>query len=62
MTLPELLRERREKAGLSQAQAAKRLHVTKAALSMYENGKRGIPLDIAEAMAKLYSEQEEKNQ
>lgn len=39
---------------ISQAEAAEKLGISKSYLSLIENGKRRMSLDMAEKMAKLY--------
>ena len=44
----------RVNAGLTQREAAKALHISKATLACYENGKSVPRLDTAQKMASLY--------
>lgn len=48
------IKEIREKAGFSIADAAEKLHVVPSYIWLLENGKRRITLDLLEDMARLY--------
>lgn len=48
------LREMRKKAGLSMNQVARLTGVSKAALSLYENGHRGLSVKRAKMLARVY--------
>ena len=49
-----IIKELREKAGISQTELAKRLHVTNDYLCMIENNRRSPSLKLAMSMAKEF--------
>ena len=54
MHIGRMLREAREKAGLTQEQAAARLPVSRRALAYYEAGERDAPPEVVRAAARVY--------
>ncbi len=54
MPFPEILRELREKHGITQQQLAEMLNLTKNAVSHYENGVNLPSLDTAEKIADIF--------
>ena len=48
------LKELREKKGLSQYEVSKMLDITRPQYSLYETGKRGIPIRLLILLAKHY--------
>jgi transcriptional regulator with XRE-family HTH domain len=55
MNRSQQLREGRERVGLTQVQAAKRLRVSQPYLSLLESGKRAVTRRVARAAGKVYS-------
>lgn len=51
----DVLRQLRNKAGMSQEELAKRLGMSKSAISMYESGSREPSLEILEAIADIFN-------
>lgn len=54
MTLPERLLALREQAGLSQYELARRLHYTRSAVSMWEQGRSDPSVSALVMLADLY--------
>lgn len=50
----EMLRQSRDRVGLSQAAAAEAVAINRVALNYYETGRRQLPLGVAAALARLY--------
>ena len=55
MLFNERLKDLRKKAGLSQAELAKRIGVSKSSINMYERGEREPGLEILEAIADFFN-------
>ena len=53
------IQEIRQKTGLTQVEAAKKLNITKDYLSMIETGKRRCSFNLINLMAELYNEKPE---
>ena len=51
----DVLKQLRNKAGMNQEQLAKRLGLSKSAISMYESGSREPSLEILEAIADIFN-------
>lgn len=51
----ERIKNLREDADLTQMQLAKKLNITQMALSHYETGRRGIPIDILIKIADYFN-------
>lgn len=51
----DVLRQLRNNAGMSQEELAKRLGMSKSAISMYESGSREPSLEILEAIADIFN-------
>ena len=49
-----MLKELREKKGLTQVYVAKRLHISACRLSMYESGTRKLPLQFILPLSEIY--------
>lgn len=56
-----MLKTAREQAGLSQEEAAWKLHIGRRTLSDYENQKTLVPPDVLDAMAYLYKKPSLRN-
>ena len=54
MKYPNKLKEQRQRSRLSQAEVAKMLDITVAAVSRHENGNRQLSRDLATQYARLY--------
>ena len=54
MELAERIKQARELVGLTQVEAARRLHVSSASLAAYEQGARDVPDATIEQMALVY--------
>ena len=53
-SIGQMLREARERAGLSQEAAAEAVGINRVLLNYYEAGRRQVPLTVAAALARLY--------
>lgn len=58
----QILHQKRKEAGITQLEVAQALGVSTSTVSRWEKGIKGIPLNHAEQMAKMYKQRLEKNQ